>query len=407
MKLNFKTTMRACFMSYIAHAIVNNFVPLLFITFQQSYSIPLSQITLLVTVNFGVQLLVDMLSARFVDKIGYRVSIVLAQLFAAAGLLLLTVLPGVMDPFTGILLSVVVYALGGGLIEVLVSPIMESCPTDNKETAMSLLHSFYCWGHVGVVLVSTLFFRLAGIENWRLLALIWAVLPLCNSVIFIFTPLAPLLAENEKGMSMRELFSSKAFWLLFVMMLCAGASEQSVSQWASAFAEQGLGVTKAIGDLMGPMSFAALMGLSRALYGKFGQRMQLTRVMQLSAALCVASYLLVVLPSSPVVNLLGCGLCGFSVGIMWPGTLSKAAADLRTGGTAMFALLALAGDLGCSGGPTLVGMVAGSAGGDMKPGLLSAAGFAIAMLICLFIKTSKATLNGAAELKEQINPRRN
>lgn len=386
MKLNFKTTMRACFMSYIAHAVVNNFVPLLFITFQQSYDIPLSRITLLVTVNFGVQLLVDMLSARFVDRIGYRVSIVLAQLFAALGLLLLTVLPGVMDPFTGILLSVVVYALGGGLIEVLVSPIMESCPTDNKESAMSLLHSFYCWGHVGVVLASTLFFRLFGIDNWRILALCWAVLPLINSVVFCFTPLAPLLAGDEKGMGMRELFASKTFWLLFVMMLCAGASEQSVSQWASAFAEQGLGVSKALGDLMGPMSFAALMGLSRALYGKFGRRLHLQPAMRLSAALCVASYLLVVLPRSPAVNLLGCGLCGFSVGIMWPGTLSRASADLRTGGTAMFALLALAGDLGCSGGPTLVGLVSNAAGGDMKPGLLSAAGFALIMLICLCIR---------------------
>lgn len=404
MKLNFKTTIRACFMSYIAHAIVNNFVPLLFITFQQSYDIPLSQITMLVTVNFGVQLLVDMLSARFVDRIGYRVSIVLAQLLAAAGLLLLTVLPGIMDPFTGLLMAVVVYALGGGLIEVLVSPIMESCPTDNKETAMSLLHSFYCWGHVGVVLVSTLFFRLAGIGNWRILALIWAVLPLCNSVLFALTPLAPLLPEDEKGMSMKELFSSKVFWLLFVMMLCAGASEQSVSQWASAFAEQGLGVSKAVGDLMGPMSFAALMGLARALYGQFGQRLQLIRVMRLSTVLCVAAYLLVVLPASPVVNLLGCGLCGFSVGIMWPGTLSKASADLRTGGTAMFALLALAGDLGCSDGPTLVGLVSNAAGGDMKPGLLSAVGFALILLICLFVRTSKVPYNGAADLKGTNTP---
>lgn len=383
MKPDFKTTIRACFMSYIAHAIVNNFVPLLFITFQQSYDIPLSRMTMLITVNFGVQLLVDMLSARFVDKIGYRVSIVLAHLLAAAGLLLLTVLPGVMDPFAGILLSVLVYALGGGLIEVIVSPIMESCPTENKESAMSLLHSFYCWGHVGVVLVSTLFFRLAGIENWRVLALIWAALPLLNSVVFCFTPIAPLLSGEERGMSLGELFSSKAFWLLFVMMLCAGASEQSVSQWASAFAEQGLGVGKAVGDLMGPMSFAALMGLSRALYGRFGHRVRLQRAMQASAALCVASYLLVVLPGSPVLNLIGCGLCGFSVGIMWPGTLSRAAADLRAGGTAMFALLALAGDLGCSGGPTLVGIVGGAAGGNMKPGLLAAMGFALLMLVCL------------------------
>ncbi len=393
MKFTFKTTMRACFMSNIAHAAVNNFVPLLFITFQQSYDIPLSLITMLVTVNFGVQLIVDMLAARFVDRIGYRPSVVAAQLLIAAGLVLLTVLPGLMDPFLGILLSVIVYALGGGLVEVIVSPIVESCPTDNKEAAMSLLHSFYCWGHVGVVLASTLFFRLAGIGNWRVLALIWAVLPILNSVVFCFAPLAPLLPGGEKGMGMRELFRNRTFWLLFVMMLCAGASEQSVSQWASAFAEQGLGVGKTVGDLAGPMSFAALMGLSRALYGRFGHRVRLAPAMRLSAALCVVSYLLAALPPWPAVNLLGCALCGFSVGIMWPGTLSKASRDLRTGGTAMFALLALAGDLGCSGGPTLVGMVGGAAGGDMKPGLLSAAGFAVIMLICLLIRMPETKRN--------------
>lgn len=389
MKLTFKTTMRACFISYIAHAIVNNFVPLLFVTFQQSYDIPLERITLLVTVNFGVQLIVDMLAAKFVDRIGYRPSAVAAGLLAAAGLVLLTVLPGLMDPFAGILLSVMVYALGGGLIEVIVSPIVESCPTDNKEAAMSLLHSFYCWGHVGVVLASTLFFRLAGIGNWRVLALIWAALPMANSIIFCFTPLAPLLPENERGMSVPELFKSRAFWLLFVMMLCAGAGEQAVSQWASAFAERGLGVSKTLGDLMGPMSFAGMMGLSRALYGRFGRRVELIRVMRLSAVLLMGSYLLVTLPDSPAVNLLGCGLCGFSVGIMWPGTLSRAARDLRAGGTAMFALLALGGDLGCSGGPTLVGLVGGAAG-SMKAGLLCAMVFVLIMLVCLFIKTPES-----------------
>ena len=398
MKPNFRITMRACFMSYVAHAVVNNFVPLLFVTFRQSCGLSLDRITLLVTVNFGVQLLVDMLAARFADRIGYRASIVLAQLLTAAGLLLLTVLPGVIDPFTGILLSVVVCALGGGLIEVLVSPIMESCPSDDSESAMSLLHSFYCWGHAGVVLLSTLFFRLAGIGSWPVLALIWAALPLVNSVIFAFAPIAPLLDEGVEGMKPRELLSSGAFRLLFLMMLCAGAAEQSLGQWASAFAEQGLGVGKALGDLMGPMSFAALMGLSRLLYGRFGRRIRLLPAMRLSAALCAVSYLLAALPPWPLVNLLGCGLCGFSVGIMWPGTLCRASASLPRGGTAMFALLALAGDLGCAGGPTLVGLAASAAGGDMKTGLLLAAGFALTMLACLLLMArSPAAEDGGTE----------
>ncbi|MBQ8861627.1 MAG: MFS transporter [Clostridia bacterium] len=389
MKPTYKTTIFACFVGYIVQAIVNNFAPLLFITFQNTYNIPLSQITLLVTINFGVQLTVDLLSTLFVDKIGYRTSIVIAQFFSAAGLILLTVLPEVMPPFAGILLAVIVYAIGGGIIEVLISPIMESCPTDNKEKAMSLLHSFYCWGHVGVVLISTAFFTIFSIENWRILAYVWALIPLINSVIFIKTPIAPLIADGEKGMTLAELFKSKIFWLLVVMMVCSGACEQAVSQWASAFAEIGLGISKTAGDLAGPMTFAVLMGGARAFYGKYGDKINLDKFMAGSAALCVASYLLASLVPNPIVNLIGCAVCGFSVGIMWPGTFSRAASTLRTGGTAMFALLALAGDLGCSAGPTLVGFVSDNAGGNMKAGIFAATLFPAVMLVCLLPKKKK------------------
>lgn len=389
MKPTYRTTIVACFVGYIVQAIVNNFAPLLFITFQKTYDIPLSQITLLVTINFAVQLTVDLLSTLFVDKIGYRTSIVIAQGFSAAGLVFLTVLPEVMPPFFGILAAVVVYAIGGGIIEVLISPIMESCPTDNKEKAMSLLHSFYCWGHVGVVLISTAFFTLCGIENWRVLAYIWALVPVVNGFIFMKTPLAPLIAEGEKGMTLAELFKSKVFWLLVVMMVCSGASEQAVSQWASAFAETGLGISKTAGDLAGPMAFAVLMGVSRAVYGKYGDKLNLEKFMQASSLLCVFAYLLVSLSPSPVLSLIGCAVCGFSVGIMWPGTFSRAAASLRTGGTAMFALLALAGDLGCSSGPTLVGFVSDAVGGDMKAGILAAAAFPLIMLLCLVFGKNK------------------
>lgn len=384
MKATYKTTITSCFVGYIVQAIVNNFIPLLFITFQNSYSIPLSQITLLVTINFAVQLLVDLASTLFVDKIGYRVSAVLAHVFAGAGLVLLTVLPEMMDPFAGILTAVLVYAMGGGLLEVLISPIMESCPTDNKEKAMSLLHSFYCWGHVGVVLLSTLFFKLAGIQNWRIMACVWAVIPIINAFVFAKTPIAPLISEGERGMTLKELFISRTFWILMLMMLCSGASEQAVSQWASAFAEKGLGLSKAMGDLTGPMAFAILMGLSRAVYGKYGDRINLDTFMKGSTMLCVASYLLISLSPSPFVSLIGCAICGMSVGIMWPGTFSKASSALRNGGTAMFALLALAGDLGCSSGPTLVGMASNVVHGDLKLGILSAVIFPIVLILCLF-----------------------
>ena len=385
-KDKYKITINACFIGYIVQAIVNNFAPLLFLTFQKSYDIPLSQITLLVTINFTVQLLVDLLSAKFIDKIGYKVSIVLAHILSAAGLISLTVLPEIMpSAFAGLLMSVMIYAVGGGILEVLVSPIVESCPTDNKEKAMSLLHSFYCWGHVAVVLLSTIFFTAFGIENWKILALIWSLVPIVNAFVFAKAPIAPLIEEGEKGLSIKELFSSKMFLALFLMMLCAGASEQAVSQWASAFAEKGLGVTKTIGDLAGPMSFAVLMGLSRAFYGKLGHKIQLDKFMSLSCVLCVVSYLCISLINNPVINLIACGVCGLSVGIMWPGSFSKAAALVKNGGTAMFAILALAGDLGCTAGPTLVGAVSGAFNDNLKIGILTAVIFPILLLVGIYI----------------------
>lgn len=381
MDQKYNKTLYACFVGYIVQAIVNNFVPLLFIMFHQVYRIPMSQITLLITFNFGLQLLVDLLSVTFVDRIGYRASMVIAHICAAAGFVLLTVLPDLCgSAFAGLLISVAVYAVGGGLLEVLVSPVVEACPTPNKEKAMSLLHSFYCWGHVAVVLLSTLFFRICGIGNWKILAWIWAAVPIVNAFVFTQVPIAPLTEEGDRGMTMGELFRQGVFWVLLMMMVCAGASEQAVSQWASAFAEKGLGVSKTVGDLAGPMLFAILMGSARAFYGKYGDRIRLDRFMAGSGILCIASYLCIALTPHPVIALIGCGVCGLSVGIMWPGTFSKATASVERGGTAMFALLALAGDVGCSGGPTVVGMVSDALGGDLKKGILAGVIFPVLLV---------------------------
>lgn len=331
------------------------------------------------------------------DRIGYRASVLVAHVFSAAGLLGLAVLPELLpDAYAGLLAAVAIYAVGGGLIEVLVSPIMESCPTPNKEKAMSLLHSFYCWGHVAVVLLSTLFFGLFGIENWKILICIWVIVPVVNIFAFAKTPMAPLVQEGEKGMSMLDLCRSKVFWILMLMMVCSGASEQAVSQWASTFAERGLGVSKTIGDLAGPMAFAVLMGSARAFYGKFGDRIDLDKFMLGSAALCVLSCLCISLTPSPVLALMGCGLCGLSVGIMWPGSFSKASAAIRNGGTAMFALLALAGDMGCSGGPTLVGYLSGIMSDDLKKGILGAIVFPL-LLIAGILLLRRLTVPSARE----------
>lgn len=390
MNPRYNKTIAACFVGYIVQAVVNNFAPLLFLFFQRSYQIPLSQITLLVTFNFGIQLLVDLLSVGFIDKIGYRASMILAHVLSALGLLLLTILPEILpSPFIGILTAVLFYAIGGGLLEVLVSPVVEACPSENKEKAMSMLHSFYCWGHASVVLLSTLFFYTAGIENWKILGVIWALIPIGNAAAFAKVPIAPLMKEGETGLGLRELFRIKVFWILLVMMICAGASEQAVSQWASTFAEKGLGISKTAGDLAGPMAFALLMGASRLFYGRYGDRIHLDRFMIYSSVLCILSYLGISLFPVPQLSLLACAVCGLSVGIMWPGTFSKASAALPRGGTAMFALLALGGDIGCSGGPTLVGMVSGALGDNLKMGVLAGIVFPALLLLGIVLCRKK------------------
>ncbi len=386
MKKSYNLTICACFMGNVVQAIVNNFAPLLFVTFSREFDIPLSKITLLITLNFALQLVIDLLSAGFADKIGYRMSMCIAHVCSALGLVMMAFLPGLMkNHFAGLLISVCVYAVGGGLLEVLISPIVEACPTDSKEKAMSLLHSFYCWGHVAVVLISTFVFNVFGIENWRVLACVWTIVPIFNLILFTQVPIASIVPEGETGMSIGELAKSRLFWILFLMMICSGASEQAVSQWASAFAEMGLGVSKTMGDLAGPMLFAVMMGSSRAFYGRFGDRIELDRFMKCSGILCIGAYLCIGLVPNPVIGLLSCGICGLSVGIMWPGTFSRASASIKRGGTAMFALLALAGDLGCSGGPTVAGIASSLFGDDLKKGILAAVLFPAALTILLFV----------------------
>lgn len=384
--LNYNHTVYASYLGYVTQAIINNLAPLLYIIFQDEFCLSLSKITFITTLNFGVQLLVDLASAKFVDRIGYRICIVTAHFLAVVGLVGMAVLPQILsNSYAGLLIAVVFYAIGGGLIEVLISPIVEACPSENKASAMSLLHSFYCWGTVAVVGLSTLYLFLFGKINWGYLPIVWAIVPLVNGIWFTRVPLETLTAEEER-MSIRELLSSKIFWLFFVLMFTAGASELAMSQWASAFAESGLGVSKAVGDLAGPCLFSVLMGSSRAFFGKFGKKMNLLRFIQGSSLLCMLSYFIAVLSPNSVLSLMGCGLCGLSVGIMWPGVFSLASAQMPLGGTTLFALLALAGDVGCSGGPTTVGLVAGAFSENLKAGLMVAALFPAILFVCSTIR---------------------
>ncbi len=387
-KPGYKGTVISCYIGYVSQAIVNNFSPLLFVMFGNEFNISLSQLSLMIALNFGVQLLTDLAAARFVDRIGYRPLVVLAHFLCAAGLALLGVLPYVMAPYLGLIIATVLSAIGGGLIEVIVSPIIEACPSDNKAAAMSLLHSFYCWGQMAVVLVSTLVFRFAGIGSWRAVAGLWALIPFVNAFLYMRVPINAL--PSEEGHSgLFSMFKNKTFIIFFFMMLCAGASELSMSQWASAFAEEGLGVSKAMGDLLGPCMFAVFMGIARVFYGKFGAKISLSKFMAASSALCVVAYAVTVLSPYPLLSLGGCALCGLAVGIMWPGTFSMASAAIPLGGTSMFAMLALAGDTGCTSGPSLAGKIADTFGSDIKYGFAFAAVFPVVMLILSLVRVRK------------------
>ena len=381
----YQRTLTACYLGFVTQSISANFAPLLFLTFQSTYGISLDRIALIPVVFYLTQLLVDLGASRFADKIGYRICVVASQVVSAAGLVLLAVLPEILPaPFPGILIAVVFYAIGSGLVEVLVSPIVEACLFENRDGMMSFLHSFYCWGAVGVILGSTLFFAVFGTENWRILTLIWALVPLVNIFQFLTCPIERLVEEGG-NLPLRRLLRLPLLWLMILLMICSGASEATMAQWASAFTESALGVSKTIGDLAGPCLFAVFMGIARMLYGKMSGKLNLVRTMLFSGILCVACYLLASLSPLPLLGLTGCALCGFSVGIMWPGTISLSSQKCPQGGTAMFAFLALAGDFGGTVSPAIVGGFSELAGGNLKIGLLTATVFPLLLVAGILI----------------------
>ena len=386
---NYGRTKLACYLGFVTQAISANFVPLLFLTFYREFGISYAQLALIPLTFFMTQLIVDFLSARFVDRIGYRKCILIAQITSGAGLLMLSVIPDLFpDPFAGILLCVVIYAIGSGLIEVLCSPIIEACPFENKAGMMSLLHSFYCWGAVGTIALSTVFFVIFGTDHWRILACLWAIIPLFNVWNFATCPIEPIVAEGE-SMTVLQLLKTRVFWLFIVLMVCAGASELSMAQWASAFAESALGISKTAGDLLGACGFAVFMGFNRVLYGRYGEKMELRGFMMASGILCLCSYLLAAFAAWPVMGLIGCMLCGFSVGIMWPGSISISSSGLPKGGTALFALLALAGDLGGAVGPAIVGNVSQAMGESIQSGLLAGICFPLVLVMSVLVLKRK------------------
>ena len=393
-KKNYKKTLIACYLGFVTQAITANFAPLLFLTFKGNYGISLEKIAMIPLVFYLTQLIVDLAATKFADKIGYRACVMVSQIVSAGGLVLMAILPDLLPvPFVGIMIAVVLYAIGSGLIEVLVSPIVEACPFENKDGVMSLLHSFYCWGAMGVILGSTLFFAVFGVENWKILTLIWAIVPLYNTFNFINCPIERLV-EDGKSLGIKNLLKTPVFWLMIVLMVCSGASEATMAQWASAFTESALGVSKTVGDLAGPCLFAMFMGISRMLYGKFSEKLDLSKVMLICGAMCAGCYLLASLSALPILGLCGCALCGLAVGIMWPGSISVSSENCPRGGTAMFAFLALAGDLGAMVSPAMVGSISEMVDGNLKTGLVFATAFPVIMVVALIIlRRSKKSKN--------------
>ena len=385
MKLTYKHTLISCYGCFIIQSSVNNLSPLLFVTYSKEFSVSLDQITLLISYNFIVQMIVDMIGVRYANRIGHRRGMMIAHISSFLGLTGLALFTSVMPPFIGLLLATTLCALGSGFIEVLASPVVEALPLGEKSSAMSLLHSFYCWGHIAIVLLSTLFFTLVGVENWRILVVLWALMPAVNGILFTFVPLVPLKGDSETKGSFLSLFKLNGFPMFLILMICTGAMELGLSQWASLFAETGLGVSKTLGDLLGPCLFGLMMALSRTFYGIYGAKLNLIRFMSVCSVGIFASYLLCVFAPIPVFSLIGCGFAGLFVGIFWPGSLSVASRNIPLGGTTMFATLALAGDVGCALGPGLIGFVAERTDMGLKAGILCAVIFPIAAFILLRI----------------------
>lgn len=382
-KLNYKHTISACFIAYMVQAAVCNFAPLLFVGWNKEFNIDIPKLTTIITVTFFTQIVVDLASAKFAEQIGYKKCLIASHICSALGYLLLGTLPYIMgDAFLGIIISVVLYSIGSGLLEVLISPVVESCPTDNKAAAMSLLHSFYCWGTVFVIGVSTLFFIIFGRENWKYLSFFWAIFASLNGCFFCFVPIHEPKNETTKKRD-KSIFSHRFFYLAILLMICSGAAELSMSQWASTFAETGLKVSKTVGDIAGPMAFAVLMGFGRVLFSKLSSKVSIKKYLCFSAVLCIASYLIACMSSNAIISLIGCALCGFSVSAMWPGTISLTTELTGCTSTVMFAFLAVSGDIGCTSGPTIIGWITSALNDDLKKGLIFSIAFPIIFLIVL------------------------
>jgi len=399
---SYKKTKTACYMSYIVSMIVNNFAPLLYVHFQSQFSIPLDQITMISTANFGTVILITAISPKFIDAIGYKRSAVLANLCDAIGLLGLVVFPRIFpSPGMGLIVAACIYGIGNGMYEVLLSPIITGCITDMKEKdgAINLLMSFSCWGQVLVVLITTIFFNVAGLGRWEIAAVLWAIVPITNAILFARNPVPEPGARIKEPANLGALLKNPLFWLCMVIIMCAGSGEQAVCQWGSTFMETSLNLNKTVGDLAGPMSFAVFEGLVRVIYTKFGLNWDMRRAVAISAVGLTIGYLCIALSASPILVIAGFAICGCSVSLLWPGAICLATSYIPNGSTVMFSVLALVGAFGCTVGPSIAGMVAAQFHDNVKYGILATTAFPMLCIVAIliFIKaTQKNAANGTS-----------
>lgn len=392
--MTYKHTLHSCYLAYVTQAAVVNLAPILFVIFQTEFGLTYQQIGALSLINFLTQLSIDAVAIKTLDKVGYRPAAIGCCACCTLGFLLLAICPAIWPgEFFALCLPVIVYAVGGGLAEVIVSPIADSLPLENKEGSMALVHGAYSWGQAAVVLVSTCTLAIIGHARWQWLPLIWAILPLYNLFRFCRVPLMPTIPDEHRT-PLRDLLKNGTLWLFLLVMLCAGASEVAMSQWSSLFAEKALGVNKVLGDIAGPCLFAVFMGLGRIGFGKFGTKWKLSRILLLCALLAIVCYLLTAFFPHPIISLTACALTGLAVSLMWPGTVSLSAAAFPLGGAALFAFLALFGDLGCSVGPWLTGVVSDAvsvSNSDMalRIGLAAGTIFPLTLFVTLFFLKSK------------------
>lgn len=354
---SYQLTTISCFVGIFCQAVSSNITAILFIPLMTLYGLSYVHLGLLVGINFTTQVLVDIIASRLVDRYGFRVFVLPSDILAVIGLVLFGLTPVLFDNIlTGLVFSTIIFSASCGLQEVMLSPIVNAIPHNDKGPAMALMHSFYAWGQVATIIITTLFLFFFGIENWQVIVFLWALVPLVNFFMFLAAPFPGVIHENQR-MTMRDLIL-KPFYLVALLAIMGGAATELVmNQWSSTFSEKVLELPKVTGDILGMCGFAVFLGLGRVLYGRYGSKINMNNVLVGSAAAAVVCYIAVAISPLPAISLAACAVCGLAASLLWPGTLVITAEKYPLAGAWIFAILAAAGDIGAASGPFAAGVI--------------------------------------------------